>query len=343
MATFRRPIYGQIVVGPPGSGKTTFCNGMQQYLRLLKRDAWVINLDPANEDYKEYDTLVDVGTEIVNLQQVMEQLQLGPNGGLLYCMEYLEQHADALVERIQERASDNLYLLFDFPGQIELYTHGTSVQKLLQILVKKLDLRLCAVNLIDSTFCADASKFLSATLVSTTTMLRLELPMVNVLSKADLLQGSQLPLGMEYFTECNDLSRLLPYLDQQHYLEEEEDGIFDDADYQRIRQRVRQSAFYRKHQKLHTVLAEVVEDFGLLSYIPLDIQNAESVARVLANIDKCNGYVFTGIQGQEQQDLFNCAIQTETSQYETIADIQERLATTTIGEQEQHNDDDMKT
>ena len=43
------PIYGQIVVGPPGSGKTTYCNGMQQYLRLVGRtDALVVNLDPAN-------------------------------------------------------------------------------------------------------------------------------------------------------------------------------------------------------------------------------------------------------------------------------------------------------
>jgi len=307
-------------------------------LRLLGRDAWVVNLDPANEDYDEYDTILDVGDDIVNLQQVMEKLELGPNGGLLYCMEYLEEHVDVLVERIQERASDKTYLLLDFPGQVELYTHGTSVQKLLQVLVKKLDLRLCAVNLIDSTFCADATKFLSATLVSTTTMLRLELPAVNVLSKADLLQGTYLPLGMEYFTECNDLSRLLPYLHEQHF--EEEDGIFDDPDYQRIRQRVRKSAFYRKHQKLHEVLAEVVEDFGLLSYVPLDISNAESVGRVLAKIDKCNGYVFTGTEGQSQQDLFNCAIQTETSQYETIADIQERLASTTLQEDGNENHDD---
>ncbi len=42
-------IYGQIVIGAPGSGKTTYCDGMQQYLTLLGRDCRVINLDPANE------------------------------------------------------------------------------------------------------------------------------------------------------------------------------------------------------------------------------------------------------------------------------------------------------
>jgi hypothetical protein len=77
-----------------------------------------------------------------------------------------------------------------------------------------------------------------------------------------------------------------------------------------------------------------VQDFGLLSFIPLDISKAESVGRVLAKIDKCNGYVF--VTGQEQQDLFNCAIQTDSSSpFETIADIQERLASTTLDE----NDD----
>lgn len=40
--------FGQVVVGPPGSGKTTYCNGMFQYLKAIGRDAAVINLDPAN-------------------------------------------------------------------------------------------------------------------------------------------------------------------------------------------------------------------------------------------------------------------------------------------------------
>ena len=72
------PRYGQVVVGPPGAGKTTFCDGMQQYLKLLQRDVAVINLDPANEDNLPYEAVYDVCQEVVNLSSVMEKTGLGP-------------------------------------------------------------------------------------------------------------------------------------------------------------------------------------------------------------------------------------------------------------------------
>lgn len=71
--------FGQLVIGPPGSGKTTYCNGMQQYLQLLGRQVAIVNLDPAN-DSLPYEAAVDVG-ELVSLDAVMNSLKLGPNGG----------------------------------------------------------------------------------------------------------------------------------------------------------------------------------------------------------------------------------------------------------------------
>ena len=63
--------FGQLVIGPPGSGKTTFCNGMLHYFQLLGADtprqrtvarsnviscapvagrkAAIVNLDPGND------------------------------------------------------------------------------------------------------------------------------------------------------------------------------------------------------------------------------------------------------------------------------------------------------
>lgn len=376
-----QPMYGQVVVGPPGSGKTTFCDGMQQYLRMLGRDAWVINFDPANEgtgkrrrhgiennnvskstrgDKKEtvqnsddepdhaedssshnqlpYETLFDICNEVINLSSVMLETGLGPNGGLMYCMEYLEAHSEAIILQLQERLEHSTpatndesrkYLIFDLPGQVELYTHSTCVQHVLHRLVKTLDLRLTAVQLVDAHYCTDASKFLSASLLGTTTMLRLELPTVNVLSKIDLLASyGELPMQLEYFTDCHDLDKILPFLDNPMPSSmddgqgNEDFDVTDDAEYQCARQRRRQSKLYRKFEKLHSALAEVVEDYGLLSFIPLNISNAESVGRVLAQIDKCNGYVF--VNGSVNEDLFRCAIQADNP-YENIADIKELL------------------
>jgi hypothetical protein len=200
-----------------------------------------------------------------------------------------------------------------------------------------LDLRLTAVQLIDALYCTDAEKFLSAALLGTTTMMRLELPCVNVLSKVDLLQQyGELPMQLDFFTDCHDLDRLLPYLQSTAGLQQAGDGytaednfdFADDPEYQKARRKRLQSKLNRKHQKLHEAIAEVVDDFGLLSFLPLDISSAESVGRVLAKIDKCNGYVFTETTSSVNEDLFQCAISAESvdSQFEALADVRERLA-----------------
>ena len=40
----KKTLFGQIVIGPPGSGKTTYCTTMAQYLRQLNRKVAVVNL-----------------------------------------------------------------------------------------------------------------------------------------------------------------------------------------------------------------------------------------------------------------------------------------------------------
>ena len=72
--------FAQVVIGPPGAGKTTYCNGMQQFMNALQRPCVVVNLDPANDNLP-YDCAVDIGT-LVSLQKIMEEFDLGPNGGM---------------------------------------------------------------------------------------------------------------------------------------------------------------------------------------------------------------------------------------------------------------------
>jgi hypothetical protein len=46
----------------------------------------------------------------------MEEHELGPNGGLVYCMEYLLENVDWLEQKIHQLNSN--YLLIDCPGQV---------------------------------------------------------------------------------------------------------------------------------------------------------------------------------------------------------------------------------
>lgn len=124
--------FGQVVIGPPGSGKTTYCRGMQEFLNNLGRKVVVVNLDPANE-HLPYECGVDI-SELVTLDDVMDGLKLGPNGGLIYCMEYLETNIDWLESKLKQHHDS--YFLFDCPGQVELYTHHSAVKNVLAQLTK---------------------------------------------------------------------------------------------------------------------------------------------------------------------------------------------------------------
>jgi len=161
---------------------------------------------------------------------------------------------------------------------------------------------------------------------------------------------SHLPFNLEFFTQCHELHRLVDYLDSNpidlmgHGTgNDDDDGadpiLFDyreDPEYQEAQERTRSSHFSRKYRKLHHELCDVVEDFSLLSFLPLSIQDAESVGRVVARVDKCNGFVFlqendnagdgnNSNSSNNMQNMFSSAIVAD-SEWGTgvLADVQEK-------------------
>lgn len=71
-------------------------------------------LDPANDSLR-YEAAIDI-SELVTVEDVMEYVNLGPNGSLIFCIEYLEKQLDWLLEKLKKYT--NYYLLFDCPGQV---------------------------------------------------------------------------------------------------------------------------------------------------------------------------------------------------------------------------------
>jgi len=74
--------------GPPGAGKSTLTNGLQQFMTAIARPCSVANLDPANDNVP-YEPAFDV-RDLVSVEEVMEREELGPNGGVLWAMEEVE-------------------------------------------------------------------------------------------------------------------------------------------------------------------------------------------------------------------------------------------------------------
>ena len=118
--------FAQLVIGPPGSGKSTYCDGMHQFLSAIGRKCSVVNLDPAN-DKTSYPCALDI-RELVTLEEIMTDEELGPNGGVLYALEELEHNSEWLEEGLKELGED--YVLFDCPGQVELFTHHSSLRNI---------------------------------------------------------------------------------------------------------------------------------------------------------------------------------------------------------------------
>lgn len=269
-------IFGQIVLGPPGSGKTKYCSIMQEYLTTVGRCCYVVNLDPAN-DRLSYECQLNI-FDLINIEDVMLNCNLGPNGALVYCMEFLEENIEWLVDSLSSLCNTGdkdkkPYFLFDFPGQVELYTHHKSVRNIIQKLAK-LDYRLCCVNLVDSYYASDAAKFISVMLMSLSTMLQIELPHVNVLSKMDLIQQyGQLAFNLDFYTNVLDLSYLC-------------ESLSDDV-------------ILKKFKKLNEKMCEVVSDFSLLSFLPLNIQKRSNVLRCMQSVDRANGYVYGNLDNMD--------------------------------------------
>jgi hypothetical protein len=291
-------VFGQIVIGPPGSGKSTYCRAMQEFMTGIGRKVAVINLDPANERFT-YNCAIDIA-ELVTLSDVMDYLHLGPNGGLVYCMEYLEKNVDWLEQQLQSPQLKDHYVLFDCPGQVELYTHNCAVRGIFARLTR-VGYRLAAVHLADAHYCADPSKFVSVLLTSLTAMLQVEQPHVNVLSKVDLIEKyGKLPFNLDFFTEVLDLSYLL-----QQFPEDD--------------------PFTMKYKKLNEALVGVIEDYSLVSFVPLHIEDKESMLRVMKAVDQANGYTYGTNETDRSLSAMLCSSVAAEFECDKIGKIQEKF------------------
>ncbi len=134
-------------------------------------------------------------------------------------------------------------------------------------------------------------------------MARLEFPHINVLSKVDLIEKyGELAFNLDFYTDVQDLRYLL----QPDVTSTEATSTSS-----------RLERFRTKFQKMNELLIDVIEDFSLVSFHPLNIEDGENMQELMNTIDKSNGFVFQNTR----DSLTNMAFSDTTN---VVRDVQEK-------------------
>ena len=173
------------VAGTAGAGKTTFVRAFAEWMKTSGYDASVVNLDPGLEN-AEFEPDVDI-REWVRLADLQDEYGLGPNGAQVAAADMIALKIFEVKQAIAEADAD--YVLVDTPGQIELFAFREASKAIVEALGGD---RTLIAFLYDPGLARTASGFVSLLLLSASVEFRFRLPIVNVLTKSDVLTAEQL-------------------------------------------------------------------------------------------------------------------------------------------------------
>jgi GTPase SAR1 family protein len=169
------------ITGMAGSGKSTLSSSLGKWFETHGRSVTTVNLDPGAYNLP-YSPDVDI-RDRVKLDDVMEEYELGPNGALIVSSDLIALQAVEVKKEIEDLGSE--IILVDTPGQLELFAYRDAGQVTVSTLSS--DERPYLLFLMDSAYVKKPSGFSSLMLLSASIQFRFDVPVLNVLSKADLI------------------------------------------------------------------------------------------------------------------------------------------------------------
>merc|ERR1712194_535201 len=194
--------------------------------------------------------------------------------------------------------------IIDCPGQIELYTHGPVMNKIIdQLRTWVFNDKMVSVFVVDATFVTDPAKFISGSLLALSAMIAMQLPHVNVLSKCDLIEESSMEKVLEMesalqlwdvlgnHSDSSSMSSLQPFQQLQP-------NATSSTTTQNNTQKREQ-----KWNRLTEAICSLLDDYSMVGFIPLNISEEESIAHVLATVDHAIQYgEDLEVQGADYED-----------------------------------------
>ncbi|KAM0688248.1 hypothetical protein COBT_000496 [Conglomerata obtusa] len=260
------------VFGPAGTGKSTFTTNLYNHGQLTNRSFIRVNLDPGQvTDYE-----IDI-TNYITTEDVMTELDLGPNGSVLVALEEFYNN----IEEIELETYLDSYLIVDCPGQIELYVHSEVMKNIVDYFQKSF--RCCSVYLMEAQFSCDIGKYLSGCLCALIGMMRLNLPNFNIITKMDLAEKG-LITNKPFLTSIND-----------HNDELSDDNVFVCPD-ESLREYV--TNLKGKSKKFYEQILNILVDNNMISFVKLNWEREEMISEILYEIDTALQY-FDDIETKE--------------------------------------------
>ncbi|GIQ90313.1 GPN-loop GTPase 1, partial [Kipferlia bialata] len=159
-----------LVIGMAGSGKSTLVKALNHHMLSTRRRPYLVNLDPA-VNQTTFKASVDI-RDVVDYHALMEKYKWGPNGAIMTCLNLLLTKYDQLETVLEARAEEVDTMIFDTPGQIEVFTWSASGELLTKQLAAVFPTTLLFV--VDGIRCADPVTFVSNVLYALSILYRLQ-------------------------------------------------------------------------------------------------------------------------------------------------------------------------
>ncbi len=185
-----------------GSGKSVFTASFLDWLRMSDQNAISLNLDPGATALP-YNPDVDVRA-FVDIDAIMEEYQLGPNGALLMAADLVGDRIEEIKESVEDSGAD--IVLIDTPGQIELFAFRESGPYISHAMTYDSS---ATVYLFDAPFCRSPLNYVSNMFMAAAVYNRLLQPQVYLLTKTDLVTSDELDQMVIWSEEIEQLEQAL--------------------------------------------------------------------------------------------------------------------------------------
>jgi GTPase SAR1 family protein len=183
-------------VGTAGCGKSTMTAAFSEWLQTQGYDSVIVNLDPG-ADTIPYEADIDI-RDWVRLTDIMKEYKLGPNGAQIAAADMLALNTGKVAEVLSTFETD--FVLFDTPGQLELFAFRDSSKKIIEAFDPEASM-ICF--LIDPMLARNPNGFVTSMVLSAMTSFRLEVPLISMVSKADLLTEEEIE-SIQGWSDNND-------------------------------------------------------------------------------------------------------------------------------------------